>query len=72
MHLDIASLLFAMTVCMVTMAIALPAVMGEVNAPARCAQAGVVLQGIAPGNASLFFEKAPSGASLSQAIVEVR
>ena len=47
MHLDIATLLFAMTVCMVTMAIALPAVMGRVNAPARRAQAGVVLQGTA-------------------------
>ena len=47
MHLDIATLLFAMTVCMVTMAIALPAVMGAVNAPARCAQGGVVLQGAA-------------------------
>jgi len=46
MHLDIATLLFAMTVCMVTMAIALPAVMGPVNEPARRAQAGVVLQGI--------------------------
>ena len=34
--------------------------------------AEIILQGIAPGNASLFFEKAPSGASLSQAIVEVR
>jgi diguanylate cyclase (GGDEF)-like protein len=45
MHLDIASLLFAMTVCMVTMAVALPAVMGQVNAPARRAQAGVLLQG---------------------------
>lgn len=45
MHLDIATLLFAMTVCMVTMAIALPAVMGQVNEPARRAQAGVVLQG---------------------------
>ncbi len=45
MHLDIASLLFAMTVCVVTMAIALPAVMGQVNAPARRAQAGVLLQG---------------------------
>ncbi len=46
MHLDIASLLLAMTVCMVTMAVALPAVMGQVNEPARRAQAGVVLQGI--------------------------
>ena len=45
MHLDIATLLFAMTVCMVSMAVALPAVMGEVNEPARRAQAGVVLQG---------------------------
>ena len=45
MHIDIATLLFAMTVCMVTMAIALPAVMGQVNAPARRAQAGVLLQG---------------------------
>ena len=47
MHLDIATLLFAMTVCMVTMAVALPAVMGQVNAPARRAQAGVVFQGLA-------------------------
>jgi len=46
MHLDIATLLFAMTVCMVTMAVALPAVMGRVNEPARRAQAGVVLQGM--------------------------
>ncbi|MGZ5186961.1 MAG: GGDEF domain-containing protein [Caldimonas sp.] len=47
MHLDIATLLFAMTVCMVAMAVALPAVMGQVNEPARRAQAGVVLQGVA-------------------------
>ena len=47
MHLDIATLLFAMTVCMVTMAVALPAVMGRVDAPARRAQAGVVVQGVA-------------------------
>ncbi len=47
MHLDIATLLFAMTVCMVTMAVALPAVMGQVNEPARRAQAGVVVQGVA-------------------------
>ena len=46
MHLDIRTLLFAMTVCMVTMAVALPAVMGRVNAPARRAQAGVVVQGV--------------------------
>ena len=47
MHLDIATLLFAMTVCMVTMAIALPAVMGQVSTAARRAQAGVIAQGIA-------------------------
>jgi diguanylate cyclase len=47
MHLDIATLLFAMTVCMVTMAAALPAVMGQVDEPARRAQAGVVVQGVA-------------------------
>ena len=47
MHLDIATLLVAMTVCMVTMAIALPAVMGSVERPARLAQAGVVVQGAA-------------------------
>jgi general secretion pathway protein D len=34
--------------------------------------AEIILQGMAPGNGSLFFEKAPSGASLSQALVEVR
>jgi len=45
MHIDIATLLIAMTVSIVTMAIALPAVMGQVNAPARRAQAGVLLQG---------------------------
>ena len=45
MRLDIATLLFTMTVCMVTMAVALPAAMGQVNEPARRAQAGVVLQG---------------------------
>ena len=36
-----------MTVCMVTMAVALPAVMGRVDAPARCAQAGVIVQAAA-------------------------
>ena len=46
-HLDIATLLFAMTVCMVTMAVALPAVIGQVNEPARRALAGVVVQGAA-------------------------
>jgi diguanylate cyclase (GGDEF)-like protein len=47
MHLDIATLLFAVTLCTVTMAIALPAVMGRVNEPARRAQAGAIVQGIA-------------------------
>ncbi|MEP7300001.1 MAG: GGDEF domain-containing protein [Caldimonas sp.] len=46
MHLDIATLIFAMTLCMVTMAVALPAVMGQVNEPARRAQAGVIFQAI--------------------------
>jgi diguanylate cyclase (GGDEF)-like protein len=44
MHIDIGSLLLAMTVGLVTMAVALPAVMGQVNAPARRAQIGVMLQ----------------------------
>ena len=44
MHIDIGSLLLAMTIGMVTMAVALPAVMGKVNAPARRAQIGVTLQ----------------------------
>jgi diguanylate cyclase (GGDEF)-like protein len=44
MHIDIASLLLAMTVSMVTMAVALPLVMGQVNVPARRAQIAVVLQ----------------------------
>jgi diguanylate cyclase (GGDEF)-like protein len=43
---DIASLLFAMTVGLVTMAIALPAVMGKVNEAARRAQIGISLQAI--------------------------
>jgi len=34
--------------------------------------AEIILQGIAPGNCTLSFEKAPSGAGLSQALVEVR
>lgn len=34
--------------------------------------AEILLQGIAPGNGALSFEKAPAGASLSQATVEVR
>ena len=44
MPLDIASLLCALMISLVTMAVALPAVMGEVNAPARRAQYGVLLQ----------------------------
>ncbi|WP_244545005.1 GGDEF domain-containing protein [Collimonas sp. OK607] len=44
MPTDIASLLFALTVSMLTMAIALPAVMGKVNAAARRAQLGIFLQ----------------------------
>ncbi len=34
--------------------------------------AEIILQGVAPGNCTLSFEKAPSGAGLSQALVEVR
>jgi diguanylate cyclase (GGDEF)-like protein len=47
MHLDISTLLFAMTVCMVAMAVALPAVMGQVDEATRRAQAGVVVQAVA-------------------------
>ncbi len=43
---DIAFLLLALTVSLVTMAAALPAVMGKVNAAAQRAQAGVVLQAL--------------------------
>lgn len=43
---DIQSLLLALTVSTLTMAVALPAVMGAVNAAARRAQAGVALQAI--------------------------
>lgn len=46
MQIDIASLLLAMTVSMLTMAAALPAVMGRVNEAARRAQIGVVLQAV--------------------------
>jgi diguanylate cyclase (GGDEF)-like protein len=46
MHIDIASLLFALTVSMLTMAVALPSVMGAVGPAARRAQAGVFLQAI--------------------------
>lgn len=41
---DIASLVLALAVSMMTMALALPAVMGQVNTAARRAQAGVGLQ----------------------------
>ena len=43
---DIASLVLALTISMLTMAVALPAVMGDVNAAARRAQAGVGLQAL--------------------------
>jgi diguanylate cyclase (GGDEF)-like protein len=46
MHIEVASLLFVMTVNLLTMAAALPAFMGRVNRPARRAQAGIVLQTI--------------------------
>ncbi|MEO7494863.1 MAG: GGDEF domain-containing protein [Massilia sp.] len=44
MPIDIASLLFALTLCMLTIAVALPAVMGRVNQAAHRAQVGVALQ----------------------------
>jgi diguanylate cyclase (GGDEF)-like protein len=44
MHIEVASLLFVMTLNLLTMAVALPAFMGRVNRPARYAQAGMVLQ----------------------------
>lgn len=44
MHIQVASLLFVMTLNLLTMAVALPAFMGRVNRPARRAQAGIVLQ----------------------------
>ena len=43
MSVDIASLLCALMISLVTMAVALPAVMGQVGAPARRAQYGVLL-----------------------------
>ena len=46
MHIDIGSLLIALTVSMLTIAIALPAVMGRVNAAPRRAQAGAGAQAI--------------------------
>ncbi|MFJ2990150.1 GGDEF domain-containing protein [Collimonas sp. NPDC087041] len=44
MPTDVASLLFALTVSMLTMAVALPSVMGRVNMAARRAQLGIFLQ----------------------------
>lgn len=61
MPIDIASLLLAMTVAMVTIAISLPAVMGAVNVPARRAQIGVMLQ--AAGWALLLLSGAVAGGS---------
>lgn len=46
MHIDIATLLIGMTVCMATMAVALPAVMGKVNEAARRAQFGIAIQAL--------------------------
>jgi diguanylate cyclase (GGDEF)-like protein len=46
MPTDIASLLFAVTINLVTMAVALPAVMGRVNSAARRAQGAVALQAL--------------------------
>ena len=43
---DIASLILALTVSMLTMAVALPAVMGRVDKAARRAQAGIALQAL--------------------------
>ena len=44
MHIDVSTLLIAMTLNMLTMAVALPYFMGHVNRPARRAQVGVALQ----------------------------
>lgn len=44
MPIDVSSLLIAMTLNLLTMAVALPYFMGQVNRPARRAQAGIVLQ----------------------------
>ena len=46
MPTDMSSLLFAMMLGMLTMAVALPSVMGEVCAAARWAQRGVFFQAI--------------------------
>jgi diguanylate cyclase (GGDEF)-like protein len=47
MTLDVGSLLIALTVNMVTIAVALPAVMGKVNTPARRVQIGAIVQAVA-------------------------
>ena len=44
MHIDIASLIIVLTISVLTIAVALPAVMGRVNPAARYAQLGVALQ----------------------------
>ncbi|WP_229259917.1 GGDEF domain-containing protein [Duganella aquatilis] len=46
MHIDVASLLIAMTLSLLTMAVALLAVMGKVNLAARRAQLGISLQAL--------------------------
>jgi diguanylate cyclase (GGDEF)-like protein len=46
MSLDIRSLMFVLTVSLLTMAVALPSVMGHVNTAARRAQIGVALQAL--------------------------
>lgn len=46
MHIDVASLLIAMTLSLLTIAVALLAVMGRVNLAARRAQLGVCLQAL--------------------------
>ena len=67
MHLDIATLLFSMTVCMVTMAVALPAVMGKVNRAARRAQIGILLQAI--GWALLLMSELVDAGSISDRLL---
>jgi len=46
MPTDIAAFLFVLTLSMLTMAVALPSVMGRVNGAARLAQAGILLQAV--------------------------
>lgn len=46
MPIDLRTLLIALTINLITMAVALPGVMGRVSAPARRAQEGVVLQAL--------------------------